>query len=448
MKNIITIALLLSTTCSLAQNIRVIDEIVAVVGENIVMRSELDAEYAQASSEMDMYEGDLKCEVLNQLVIQKLYLHKGAVDSIYASDDRVADELDRRIKYYATQIGGEKKLEQYLGKSIAEYKEQMRPKIEEQMVTQQVQQGLVSAVKASPTDVRKFFADIPKDSLPEFGEEVELALVSMKPKPSAYAKQYALEKITKLRKDIMSGIYDFDYAARANSDDKGTAINGGELGYFSRGQMVGPFERAAFKLSADSVSEIIETEYGYHILKLIDRKGEKVNARHILIKPLIVKSDLEGLKKQMNVLLVGLKKDSITLCQVAAEYSTDNQTKDNCGFYADPSTGSQQVPLAALDAVMIAKVSTLKEGEYSEPEPYEDFDGTTGYRFFYLKKKVPAHKANLKDDYQKVQSLALEKKQEDTVKNWVTEYKKGVYVWIDNKYENCDEMSQWKGLSN
>ena len=433
---------------SQAQNIRVIDEIVAVVGENIVMRSELEAEYAQAQKDMEMYDGDLKCEVLNQLVIQKLYLHKGAVDSIYASDDRVADELDRRIKYYATQIGGEKKLEQYLGKSIAEYKEQMRSKVEEQMVTQQVQQALVSSVKASPTDVRKFFADIPKDSLPEFGEEVELALVTMKPKPSPYAKQYALEKMTKLRKDIMLGVYEFDYAARANSDDKGTAINGGELGYFSRGQMVGAFERTAFKLPADSVSEIIETEYGYHILKLIDRKGEKVNARHILIKPLIVKSDLEGLKGQMQTLLDGVNKDSITLCHVASEYSTDNQTKDNCGFYVDPTTGSQQVPLAALDPVMIAKVSTLKVGEYTSPEPFEDFDGTSGYRFFYLKEKVPAHKANLKDDYQKVQALALEKKQEETVKNWVTEYKNGVYVRIDYKYENCEEMSQWKGLSN
>jgi peptidyl-prolyl cis-trans isomerase SurA len=448
LKKLIVITFVLTVMSSQAQNIRVIDEIVAVVGENIVMRSELEAEYAQAQKDMEMYDGDLKCEVLNQLVIQKLYLHKGAVDSIYASDDRVADELDRRIKYYATQIGGEKKLEQYLGKSIAEYKEQMRSKVEEQMVTQQVQQGLVSAVKASPTDVRKFFADIPKDSLPEFGEEVELALVTMKPKPSPYAKQYALEKMTKLRKDIMLGVYEFDYAARANSDDKGTAINGGELGYFSRGQMVGAFERTAFKLPADSVSEIIETEYGYHILKLIDRKGEKVNARHILIKPLIVKSDLEGLKGQMQTLLEGIQKDSITLCHVANEYSTDNQTKDNCGFYVDPTTGSQQVPLAALDPVMIAKVSTLKVGEYTSPEPFEDFDGTSGYRFFYLKEKVPAHKANLKDDYQKVQALALEKKQEETVKDWVTEYKNGVYVRIDYKYENCEEMSQWKGLSN
>ena len=448
MKNIIIAIFLLASFQSKAQVARVLDEIVAVVGENIVMKSELEAEYAQAKKDMDIYDGDLKCEVLNQLIIQKLYLHKGAVDSVYASDARVEEEMDRRVKYYASQIGGEKKLEQYLGKSIAEYKEQMRPKIEEQMVTQQVQQGLVSSVKASPTDVRKFFAEIPKDSLPEFGEEVELGMITMKPKPSDYAKQYALEKITKIREDILNGVYEFSFAARSSSDDKGTAINGGELGYFSRGQMVGAFERTAFKLKADTISDIVETEYGYHILQLIDRKGEKVNARHILIKPLIVNSDMVKLRKEMEGLIEGLKNDSLTMCQVASKYSTDNQTKDNCGFYADPSTGSQQVPAAALDPIIKSKLSTMSVGEYSAPEQYTDYDQSTGYRFFYLRNIVPAHRANLKDDYQKVQSLTLEKKQETTVKNWVNEYKVGVYVWIDDKYASCDELKEWKGLSN
>ncbi|PCJ63853.1 MAG: hypothetical protein COA58_14575 [Bacteroidetes bacterium] len=448
MKKIIIAIFLITGFNSWAQNIRVIDEIVAVIGDNIIMKSELEAEYAQAKKDMEIYEGDLKCEVLNQLIIQKLYLHKGALDSIYASGDRVADEMDRRIKYYSSQIGGEKKLEQYLGKSIAEYKEQMRPKIEEQMITQQVQQALVSSVKASPTDVRIFFAEIPKDSLPEFGKEVELAQISMKPKPSEYAKEYALEKITKIREDIVNGIYEFGYSARSNSDDQGTAINGGELGYFSRGQMVGPFERVAFKLKPDSISDIIETEYGYHILQLIDRKGEKVNARHILVKPLIVNSDLVALKAQMKGLINDVKEGKLSMCQVASKYSTNNQTKDNCGFYADPSTGSQQVPAEALEPLVKAQLDILKVGEYSVVQQFIDLDGSTGYRFFYLRKVVPAHKANLKDDYQKVQSLALEKKQEQIVKDWVLEYKNGVYVWIDKKYSSCSELKEWQGLSN
>lgn len=448
MKLLKTIVLLFLGGFSFAQENRVLDEIVAVVGENIVLLSELEAEYAQAKAQTQAFDGDMKCELLNQLVIQKLYLHKAALDSIVVGDDRVAGEVDRRIQYYASQIGGEANLEKYLGKSIAEYKKQMSVKVREQMTTQQVQQTLIANVKASPTDVRKFFAEIPSDSLPTFGKEIELGVITDKPTPSDYARQYALEKITGIRKSIIDGTYSFDIAARSNSDDKGTAVNGGELGYFSRGQMVSEFERTAFRLPEDSISEVIETQYGFHIIELIDRKGEKVNARHILIKPLIVKSDLNRLKNQMLGLIDALENDSLTMCQVATEYSEDNQTKDNCGFYTDPTTGSTQVPVETLDPLIAAKAQTLKVGQYSAPEQYQDYDGTVGYRFFILKKEVPAHKANLRDDYQKIQTLATEKKQETTVDNWVEQYKSGVYVWIDKKYADCEELSGWKGLSN
>ena len=299
MKKTLTILLLIFGFEGYAQNQPVLDEIVAVIGNHIILRSDLEAEYTQAKKDMSFYPGDLKCEILNQLIIQKLYLHKGERDSIYSSPEMVESELDRRVKYYASQIGGEARLAQYLGMTINEYKDRRRPEIENQQVSQKVQSTIVSDIKASPTDVRKFFASIPKDSLPKFGEELELGLISMKPEPSDYAKEYALEKITKIRQDLLRGLYSFDFAAKSNSDDKTTAVNGGELGYFSRGQMVGAFERVAFKLKGDSISEVIETKYGYHILQLIDRKGEKVNARHILIKPLIVKSDFSrGISRQ------------------------------------------------------------------------------------------------------------------------------------------------------
>jgi peptidyl-prolyl cis-trans isomerase SurA len=449
LKKLILIAFLLVGINSFAQNTgKVLDEIVAVIGDNIIMRSELEVEYLQAKSEMDFYDGDLKCEILNQLIIQKLYLHKGELDSTYAAADRVNAEVERRIKHYASQIGGEEKLEKYLGKSIAEYKELMKPKIEEQMIVQQVQQNLVADVKVSPTEVRQYFNDIPKDSLPKFEQEVELAQITMAPSPNDYAKQYALEKITKIREEIMQGLFKFDFAAKTQSDDKGSAINGGETGYFSRGQMVSAFERMAFKLKKDSVSGIIETEYGYHILQLIDRKGEKVNVRHILIKPLIVKNDYLRLLNRMNILVDGIKKDSISLCHVASTYSTDPYTKDNCGFYTDPNTGSQQVPVKSLEPLVARKLTSINLGDYSKPEQFTNYDGSIAYRFFYYKKSIPAHTANLKDDYQKIQNFALEKKQDQMVKDWVLSYKAGVYVWVDDKYKNCEELKGWKGLNN
>tara|TARA_B100001059_G_scaffold235953_1_gene283866 strand:+ start:17281 stop:18627 length:1347 start_codon:yes stop_codon:yes gene_type:complete len=448
LKKTLLILLLIFGFEGYAQNQPVLDEIVAVIGNHIILRSDLEAEYIQAKKDMSFYPGDLKCEILNQLIIQKLYLHKGERDSIYSSPEMVESELDRRVKYYASQIGGEARLAQYLGMTINEYKDRRRPEIENQQVSQKVQSTIVSDIKASPTDVRKFFASIPKDSLPKFGEELELGLISMKPEPSDYAKEYALEKITKIRQDLLRGLYSFDFAAKSNSDDKTTAVNGGELGYFSRGQMVGAFERVAYKLKGDSISEVIETKYGYHILQLIDRKGEKVNARHILIKPLIVKSDLSALRNKMLEIISGLKSDSLSMCKVASDFSTDMYTKDNCGFYADQTTGSQQISIEVLDPLIAAKASVMREGQYSKPEKFEDIDGTSGYRFLYLRKAIPSHTANLKDDYQKIQALALEKKKEDTINKWVSEYKRNVYVRIDEKYASCKELSQWKGLAN
>ncbi|MFY0644377.1 MAG: peptidylprolyl isomerase [Bacteroidia bacterium] len=438
---------LLANIISFAQAGKVLEEIVAVVGENVILKSDLETEYLQAKQQMNFYEGDLKCQVLNQLIIQKMYLHKGEVDSVVVSDERVESEVSRRVQYYASQIGGERQLERYLGKTIEEYKELMRPKVREQMTIQDVQQRMISEVKVSPTQVQAYFSKIPQDSLPTFEKEVELGQISMGPKPSQIAKDYALETLKEIRADIMAGKYTFEYAARYKSDDKGTAVNGGELGYFTRGQMVGAFERVAFKLSKDSISEIVETEFGYHIIQVIDRKGEKVNARHVLIKPLILPSDLEKVEKEMKQLIIQLKTDSTTMCKAASNYSIDPYTKDNCGFYVDPNTGSQNVPISSLDPEVTGIMNSMEVGEYTSPRKFQNYDGTDAYRFFYLKSSSPEHKANLRDDYQKIQKLALAEAQDEYVSDWVQDYKSGVYVWIDEKYRNCSELEGWEGLN-
>jgi peptidyl-prolyl cis-trans isomerase SurA len=447
LKKIITLALVFTCYFGYAQKGKVLEEIVAVVGDNVVLKTDLETEYLQAKQTMDFFDGDLKCEILNQLIVQKLYLHKGDLDSVVTSQDRVDAEVDRRVQYYAAQIGGEQKLEKYLGKSIAEYKLQMRPKVYEQMIIQQVQQGLIANVKISPTEVSAFFNRIPKDSLPELETEVEVGLIAMQPKPNKVAKEFALRKITEIREDLLAGKYTFSYAAKSMSDDKGTAVNGGELGYFGRGQMVGPFERIAFKLKNDTISDIIETEFGYHILQLIDRKGEKVNVRHILIKPLIVTSDYVNLVKQMKATIDDLKSEETNMCE-ASKLSIDPYTKDNCGFFTDQTTGSQLVSIKTLDPDVAAAVENMKVGTYSQPAMYYRYDQSKAYRFFYLKNLREAHIANMKDDYQKIQNLAKEEKQNQVVEDWIEEYKNGVYIWIDDKYRNCSELSGWKNLSN
>lgn len=447
MRTVLSIMLSISAFMTWAQPGKVLEEIVAVIGEHVILKTDLETEYAQALQETDFFDGDLKCEVLNQLIIQKLYLHKGELDSVTVIDERVNAEVDRRVQYFAAQIGGEAQLERYLGKPIDQYREQMAVRVREQMIIQEVQRGLISNVKVSPTQVQQYFNAIPKDSLPVFSKEVEVAQIVMSPEASAIAKQIALDEINKVRQDLLAGKYSFEFLARTKSDDKGTAVNGGELGYFGRGKMVPEFERTAFSLKKDSISEVVETKFGYHIIQMIDRKGEQINARHILIRPLIVQSDLDALRKEMQQLIDRLKEGKTSLCESASMYSTDPMTKDNCGFFVDPSTGAQQVEVSRLEPSVATAVSKMTEGEYTAPTAFTNYDGNTAYKFIYLKSVRPEHTANLDDDYQKLQLLAQEEEQGKAIERWVNSFKKGVFIHIDEKYANCKELEAWKGLN-
>lgn len=429
-----------------AQNGQVLEEVVAVVGNNIILKSELEAEYQTALAQTSFFDGDLKSEVLNQLIIQKLYYHKGIMDTIEVADEMVQDEVERRVQYYIMQAGGERNFEIFLKKSIDEFKEEMMPRVKEQMIVNQVQRELIAEVSVSPSDVQAFFAKIPQDSLPIFDREVELAQLVMSPKPSEFAVRYAREEAARIRENIIDGIYSFEDAARIKSDDKGSAVNGGELGYFGRGKMVGEFERVAFTLTKDSISELVETEFGFHIIQLIDRKGEQVNARHILIRPQVLKADIQKLYLEMKDLVRQLRKDSISFCSAVQKYSVDQYTKENCGFFSDPNTGSNSISVDLLDQETLRPLIDLTAGEYSDPIPFINYDGSQSYKILYLKASKPKHRANLSDDYQKIQKMALEEAQNKYVEDWIQDYKKNVYIRIDEKYRNTKELSSWKGL--
>jgi len=431
------------TVKSMAQPKQVIEEVAAVIGDNIILKSEWEAEYLQVKDQYAGFKGDLKCEILNQLILQKLLLHKAELDSVVISDEQIDYELDRKIAYFAQQIGDERKLEQYLGKTILQYKEEMKPRLMQQMQVQQVQKTMLDAVKVTPTEVKKHFDDIPADSLPLFGEEVELGQIVMIPKPNQYAKDYAYSTLKKYREEIIAGKRNFELTAKSFSEDPGSAINGGELGFFKRGQMVPAFEAMAFKLKPDSVSPIIETQYGYHILKLIERKGEKINVRHILLKPAVITRDLAETEKFLKDLVVKIKADSMTFCQAAGKYSEDEMTKSNCGFFTDPNVGSNKVEIELLDADVVLQVQKMKPGDFSLPTPIQTQDGSAAYRILYLKSESKPHKANMKDDYQKIQAFALEQKKQKAMLDWADSFKKKVFIKVEPSYTNCEEMKRW-----
>ena len=422
---------------------QVIDRIVAEVGNNVIMQSEIEMEYNQMREKMGVSDDSVKCYILRQKILDYVLLTKGQLDSVEVSEDRVNYELDKRIRYFASQFGGgEKAMEEYYGKTIAQIKEDNRDKIRNSMLIQEMQGKALGGVKVSPTDIKKLFNEYTRDSLPFYSAEVELAQMIIEPKVSKEAKQIALEKITEIRDRILNG-ENFNVLALIYSEDKGSAVKSGELGYFSRGDMVPEFEATAFRLKPDSISKIIETKYGYHIMKLIDRKGERLNVRHILIRPQIFKSDVQKAKELMDSIIWEIKKDSLKFEDAAKKYSDDASTKSNGGFISESNTGTYRVPIDELDQAIYFRIESLNPGDMTEPEliTLPGPDKEQAWRVFYLKSAMPPHRANLRDDYQRFQAMAQQQKQAKTLNDYIERTRKQVFIKVDDNFKDCPQVA-------
>jgi peptidyl-prolyl cis-trans isomerase SurA len=427
---------------SYAQQGKLIDEIVGVVGENIIMESEVEIEFEQLKKEMPDISDSVKCDVLKQQLVSKLMLTKAQLDSIELSEERVDAELDKRIRYFSSQFGGEKAMEEFYGKSITEIKATNREKIRNNMLIQEMQSKILKDVKVSPADIKSYYAELSQtDSLPYYSSELEIAQIIIQPKISREAKDMALEKITELRDRITRG-ESFSTLALIYSDDKGSAAKGGELGFFSRGDMVPEFEAAAFKLKPDSISKIIETKYGYHILKLVDRKGDNINVRHILIRPQTFRSDMTKAKEKLDSIIWMIKIDSITFENAAKLYSDDVPTRANGGFITEGQIGTTKVPIDELPKDLYFMIEKLKPGDLSSPEEItlQGPDKEKAWRVMYLKSESKPHVCNMRDDYQKLQAMAFQKKQQKALQDWIEKYKKTIYMRVADSYRDCPNV--------
>jgi peptidyl-prolyl cis-trans isomerase SurA len=424
---------------------QVIDEIVAVVADKIIMRSDIEIAFEQMSRESGITHDSLRCIILEQKLIESLLVLKAQVDSLPVSDERVDAELEERIRYFAQQYGGEKALEEIYGKSISEIKASNREKIKNNQLASAMMAKIVKDVKVTPTDVKNFYNEIPTDSLPYFSSEVELAQIIIEPKISKESKQVAYEKIVDLRKRIVEDGDKFSTLAQLYSDDKGSALKGGELGYFGRGMMVPEFEGAAFRLKPDSISRIIETKYGYHIIQAIQRKGDEVNARHILIMPKVYSSDIELSRQILDSIIQLIKMDSMSFEEAAQKFSDDEQTKNSGGFIGSGSLGTTKIPVDELSKELNINVQSMEVGKMTEPELIilPGPDQKRAWRIYYLKSESAPHRANLKDDYQKLQAMAFNKKQQDTREKWMERYRKQFYIQISENYANCPQLKPW-----
>jgi peptidyl-prolyl cis-trans isomerase SurA len=424
---------------------QVVDEIVAVVADKIILRSDIEIAYEQASREIGVSHDSIKCMILEQKLIENLLIIKAQVDSLPISEDRVEAELDDRIKYFAQQYGGEKALEEIYGKTITEIKETNRERIRNSQLASAMMAKIVGNVKVTPTDIKTFYNEIPKDSLPYYSAEVEIAQIIIEPKISKESKQAALEKITELRRRIVEDGDKFSTLSLIYSDDKGSAIKGGELGYFGRGMMVPEFEGAAFRLKPDSISKVIETKYGYHVIQVIQRKGDEVNARHILIMPKIYSTDIEIAQHLMDSIIQLVKMDSLKFEDAAKKFSSDENTKNSGGFIGSGGLGNTHIPVDELSKELNINLQMVEVGEITEPEliALPGPDQKKAWRVFYLKSETPPHRANLKDDYLKLQAMAFEKKQQQTKLKWMERNRKQFYIQVNGPYVNCELIKPW-----
>ena len=421
---------------------KVIDEVIAVVGGNIVLKSELENQYQQLKAqnqeqEVNKFEGD-RCKVLEEILFQKLLLNQAQLDSVKVTDSQVESELSRRLNYFTQQVGSEKKLEEYYGKSMTEIKDEFRELIKDQLLVQQVQETITTKTTITPSEVKEFFRRIPEDSLPFIPSEIEVGQIVAYPEISEEAKKEAREKIEGIRQRVLNG-ESFSTLAILYSEDPGSSKRGGELGFVERGSFVPEFEAVAFKLKEKNISEIIETTYGYHFLDLIERRGEKINIRHILISPKISSEDLKKARNYLDSIgTLIISTDTLDFAEAAALYSQDKETKYNGGLLINPQTGTTRFEADQLEPTLFFTIDKLKVGEISQPVLMQVPGGKQAYRILYLKKRTEAHRANLKDDYQKIQEAALNEKQQQVIAEWISKKLSNTYFRLNDDYKTCE----------
>lgn len=422
-----------------------VDGIMAIVGDKIVMRSDFETEMAQLTrSGGVMDSAALNCLVLKRLIMRKLMLNQAEVDSLPLSEERIESEIENRLRYFQRQAGSQADLERYLGKTLSEYKEEIRPRMKEQLLAQEMETKITSGIRISPQEVRQFYDSIPTDSLPMIPAEVEVAQLLIEPPVSLEAKEYAREQLEILRERILAG-EKFEKLARSYSQDPGSKENGGLLPEFGRGEMVSEFERMAFKLKPDSLSPVFESQYGYHLMKLIKRKGEKVIAAHILIRPENTSADFAVVSARMDSIYNMLYAKQIDWCTAVKRYaSADIGNKGYCGFLTDETTGSQKMLFEDLPLEIKPVVDKLRPGEFSEAMRSYTPDGRVVFRMVYLKSFIAPHQANLIQDYGRIQLEAEAVKKQKAIETWVEKTRVNTYIKVNSGQIACPDIKKWE----
>lgn len=423
-----------------------LDKILVVMGRNkIILQSELDAQFIQMKLQDPSLDDSMKCNLLQQMIIQKLLVEQAERDSLPITEEEIDATIDNKIRYYTRQLGSKEKLEEMLGKTVYQIKEDNHDVVKEQKLAEKMQSKILDNVKITPAEVQVFYNKLPVDSLPFYPATVEIGQIVMDPPVSPELDAYAKEELEKIRKRVVDSGESFEVLAGIYSQDPGSRDNGGAYNDVTRsGGWAPEFIAAAFKLQNGEVSPVIKTQFGYHIIQMVARKGEVCNLRHILIRPQQTSADFKiathKLDSVRNLLLAG----KFSFPEAVGKFSTDESAKSTGGMIADPTTGAAQLEMDKLDPAMVLTLDTLSTGSYSRPQTFTTEKGDQSVRVVYLRNRTSPHKANLKDDYSKIQQVALSQKQAMKLEKWVSDRLPNYYLRITKDYSTCPAFANWK----
>lgn len=443
-RKIFIVLLLLAPLTTLQSQNTVIDKIIAIVGSEPILYSDLETQYIQYLMQQGRVFDDpeIRCALLEELMIQKLMLNKAIADSIIIADRQVIANIENKMNYYIMQMGSKEEFEEYYGKTVEEFKAEFFDITKEQMMIERVQHSLTEDISVTPAQVRRFFRDIPKDSLPMIPAEYEIGHIVKIPDVRPEEQERIIGQLNNLKQRVIDG-EDFGILARINSKDPGTASKGGLLS-FGRGVMDPAFEAAAFALkNPEDISDVVKSSFGYHIIKLVRRSGDYITVRHILMIPEAHPADLRKAEKDLNNIKALIEMDTISFEDAALKFS-DHPSARNAGRMINPRTGSAVFTKETLDPAIAHVVDRLDEGQLSKPVIMITDDGRKAFRIIYLFRKVESHIIDLEQDYDKVRNFALQAEKMNALDKWISNKIETTYIkLLDDNHKSCDFSFEW-----
>lgn len=438
------IAALFASLLSFSQP-QLLDKVVAVVGKHPLLYSEIEANYVQQKQQKAELNDYSKCHIYEDLLFQKLLLAQADRDSVVVSDNEVDGELNNRIRYYVGMLGSEEKFEEFYGKRISVFKDELRDDVKNQLIAKKMQEKITGETKLTPSEVRAFFNTLNVDSLPIVNSEVEIGQIVKKPAVTDDAKKEARSQLEIYRQRVLKG-ESMSVLCALYSEDPGSAKNGGRYESVMRGQFVPEFEAVAFRMKPGEISEIFESPYGYHFIELLARKGESVDVRHLLIAPKISPADVLKARQVLDSIQKQILDGKISFNDAALKYSDDKDTKHNGGLMVNPASNSikwEIEEVGQVDQNMVFMLDKMEPGNVSTPMQYVAQDSKQAWRIITLKQRTEPHKANIKDDYIKLLNMATYEHHKKAISDWIAKKSKLTYIKLAPEYANCKLEHNW-----